>query len=94
MPATKIEKMVVCVKVEAMTSFWRYNRYNHRRELNWCITMSHLGDPDADKLVTFTNGKFSVAVAEGDTVTVECRHKRYQEYNGNFQEVVTHCKVV
>lgn len=94
MPATKTKAMVVDVKIESKTSFWRYNRWNRRDELQYCISMSHEGDPDSDWLVTFTGGKFVDAVEEGQVYTISCNHKRFQEYGGRCQEAVTHCKVV
>lgn len=87
--------LTLAVRVELITSFWRYNRYNHRRELKYTISMSEVGAPADDPwYVTFTSGKFADAVEEGNELAITGKFKRFQEYGGKPQIVITHCKVI
>lgn len=88
-----VTEITVNVKVESITSFWRYNQWSHRRELQHCVSMSTVGEPDLPWYVTFTNSRFINEIEEGGMYTISCKHKRMQDYNGKVQEVVTHCKI-
>jgi len=90
-------KMTLAVRVERITSFWRYNRHARRRELMYTISMTAVGAPADDPwYVTFTGGAFS-NVKEGQELPITCRFKRIQEYpagSGKIQHVITHCKAI
>lgn len=87
------QTITATVSVERITSFWRYNQWSHQRELTYTISMREVdSDPDDPWYVTFTTSRFVDAINEGDTVTVEGKFKRYQEYGGKQQIVITHCK--
>ena len=86
-----VDKMTLRVRVTRINNFWRYNRFNHRRELVFCIGMIDVAGESSDEYVTFTSGAFS-EVKEGEEYTIECRFKKYNVYNGRQQQIVTHCK--
>jgi len=83
----------ITVIIKSMTSFWRHNRWSHRDELSYCISMAEVDADDDDPwFKTFTSSKFVDAVAEGETVTVQGKFKKVDLYNGQVQHVITHCK--
>jgi len=86
--------LTLCVRIERVTSFWRYNRYTHHQELKYTISMSEVGAPlDDPWYVTFTSGKFADEVKEGEELAITGKFKKMQEYNNMVQYVLTHCKV-
>jgi hypothetical protein len=95
------QELIIRVRLESYREFTRYNKWSHRRETQTCVSMSPLDGGDA-WFVTFTGWQTAFAHAvrnilengngERD-VTVLCRFKRRQEYNGKPQIAVTHCKI-